>query len=146
MATYVKRGLAGEAKAETDRKLRETVEIALANIARRGDAAVRDMSIRFDQWDRKDFRPTQAEIDAWVAGLSAQQRKDIEFAQEQVRNFATIKRKSMTDVEVETLPGVVLGHNVGWEASPATANRPIYASGGMVAERWTSLVRRNRPN
>jgi sulfopropanediol 3-dehydrogenase len=110
MATWLKRGASAEAKADADRKVRDTVEAALADIEARGDGAVRDMSIRFDKWDREDYRLSQAEIDAAVESLTAQERKDIEFAQAQVRNFATIQRASMTDVEVETLPGVVLGH------------------------------------
>ena len=110
MPIWLKRGMAGAAKAEADRKVREVVETALADIEARGDAAVRDMSIRFDGWARDDYRLSAAEIDACVDSLSAQERKDIEFAQTQVRNFAEIQRASMTDVEVETLPGVVLGH------------------------------------
>jgi sulfopropanediol 3-dehydrogenase len=86
------------------------VEATLADIEAGGDAAVRDLSIKFDGWDREDYRLSQAEIDACVESLSAQERKDIEFAQAQVRNFARIQRASLTDVEVETLPGVILGH------------------------------------
>ncbi|WDF73456.1 histidinol dehydrogenase [Novosphingobium sp. KACC 22771] len=107
---YLKRGLAAEAKAQGDRKVREIVEAALADIEQRGDAALREMSIRFDGWDREDYRLSQSEIDAAVDSLSPQERKDIEFAQTQVRNFARIQRESMKDVEVETMPGVVLGH------------------------------------
>ena len=110
MAIWLKRGATAEAKADADRKVREIVEASLADIEARGDAAVRDMSIRFDKWDREDYRLSQAEIDAAVDSLTAQERKDIEFAQAQVRNFAQIQRDSMKDVEVETLPGVVLGH------------------------------------
>ena len=110
MAQYLKRGASAEAKADADRKVRDVVEAALADIETRGDAAVREMSVRFDKWDRDDYRLSQAEIDAAVDSLTAQERKDIEFAQAQVRNFAQIQRASMTDVEVETLPGVVLGH------------------------------------
>lgn len=110
MAIYLKRGASAEAKADADRKVRDIVEAALADIETRGDAALRDMSNKFDAWDREDYRLTQSEIDACVESLSPQERKDIEFAQAQVRNFAQIQRASMTDVEVETLPGVVLGH------------------------------------
>ena len=110
MAQYLKRGASAEAKADADRKVRDIVEAALADIEKRGDAAVREMSNKFDGWDRKDYRLSQAEIDAAVESLSPQERKDIEFAQAQVRNFAQIQRNSMRDVEVETLPGVVLGH------------------------------------
>jgi len=110
MAIYLKRGATAQAKADADRKVRDIVEATLADIEQRGDVAVRELSIKFDNWDRDDYRLTQAEIDACVDSLSAQERKDIEFAQRQVRNFAQIQRDSMKDVEVETLPGVVLGH------------------------------------
>ncbi len=110
MAQWLKRGATAEAKADADRKVRDIVEAALADIEKRGDAAVREMSIKFDGWDRDDYRLSQAEIDACVDSLSRQERKDIEFAQAQVKNFAQIQRDSMLDVEVETLPGVVLGH------------------------------------
>jgi sulfopropanediol 3-dehydrogenase len=110
MAIYLKRGASAEAKADADRKVRDIVEAALADIEKRGDVALREMSNKFDGWDRADYRLSQSEIDACVDSLSPQERKDIEFAQTQVRNFAQIQRASMTDVEVETLPGVVLGH------------------------------------
>ncbi|QGP78076.1 histidinol dehydrogenase [Sphingobium sp. CAP-1] len=122
MAHYLKRGATAEAKADADRKVRDIVEAALADIEKRGDAAVRDMSIKFDGWDRDDYRLSQSEIDACVDSLSPQERKDIEFAQAQVRNFAQIQRASMQDVEVETLPGVVLGHK----------NLPVNAAGCYV--------------
>jgi sulfopropanediol 3-dehydrogenase len=110
MAIWLKRGATAEAKADADRKVRDIVEAALADIEKRGDEAVRDMSVQFDGWDRDDYRLSQAEIDACVDSLTPQERKDIEFAQAQVKNFARIQRDSMKDVEVETLPGVVLGH------------------------------------
>jgi len=110
MAIYLKRGASAETKATADRKVRDIVEAALADIEARGDAALREMSNKFDGWDRDDYRLSQTEIDACVNSLSSQERKDIEFAQTQVRNFAQIQRASMTDVEVETMPGVVLGH------------------------------------
>ena len=110
MAQWLKRGATAHAKADADRKVRETVEAALADIEARGDYAVRDMSKQFDGWDRDDYRLSQAEIDACVDSLTPQERKDIEFAQAQVRNVAQIQRESMKDVEVETLPGVILGH------------------------------------
>jgi len=110
MAIYLKRGASADTKATADRKVRDIVEAALADIEARGDVALREMSNKFDGWDRDDYRLSQAEIDACVNSLSPQERKDIEFAQTQVRNFAQIQRASMTDVEVETMPGVVLGH------------------------------------
>ena len=122
MAEYLKRGANADVKAAADRKVRDIVEAALADIEQRGDAALREMSIKFDGWDRDDYRLSQAEIDAAVDSLSPQERKDIEFAQAQVRNFAQIQRGSMKDVEVETMPGVVLGHK----------NVPINAAGCYV--------------
>ena len=110
MAEYLKRGASLASKAATDRTVRDTVEGILADIEARGDAAVRELSIRFDKWDRDDYRLSASEIQACIDQLTAQDLKDIEFAQTQVRNFAQIQRASMTDVEVETLPGVVLGH------------------------------------
>ncbi len=110
MAVWLKRGASAGQKAETDRKVRDTVETILADIATRGDEAVRELSIKFDGWDRKDYRLTKAEIQGCIDALSKQDLKDIEFAQAQVRNFAQVQRASITDVEVETLPGVVLGH------------------------------------
>lgn len=110
MAIWLKRGVAAATKAQSDRNVRCTVERALADIEQRGDDALRDMSIKFDGWDREDYQLSQAEIDEAVESLTPQERKDIEFAQAQVRNFAQIQRASITDVEVETMPGVVLGH------------------------------------
>ncbi len=110
MATWLKRGATAEAKRDADRKVREIVEATLADIEDRGDAAVRELSIKFDGWDREDYRLSQAEIDNCVERLTPQERKDIEFAQTQVRNFAQIQKDSMKEVEVETMPGVVLGH------------------------------------
>lgn len=122
MAIWLKRGAAADVKAQSDRKVRDIVEAALADIEQRGDDAVREMSVKFDGWDRDDYRLSQAEIDAAVDSLSPQERKDIEFAQAQVRNFAQIQRESVKDVEVETMPGVVLGHR----------NVPIQAAGCYV--------------
>ena len=110
MARYLKTGRDADAAAEDDRAVRATVEGILADIAARGDAAVRDLSVRFDRWDRADYRLTDAEIRACMAELTPRDLDDIRFAQEQVRNFATIQKAALRDVEVETLPGVVLGH------------------------------------
>jgi hypothetical protein len=110
MAEWLKKGATVEAKADSDRKVRDAVEGILADIATRGDAAVRELSIKFDNWDRDSYRLTKDEIQNCIDQLTEQDLKDIEFAQTQVRNFAQIQRDSMKDVEVETLPGVVLGH------------------------------------
>ena len=110
MSEWLKRGADTEAAAEADRRVRSTVEEILADIGARGDQAVRELSVRFDRWDRDDFRLTEAEIEGCLARLSAQDLKDIRFAQAQVRNFAEKQRACILDLEVETLPGVVLGH------------------------------------
>jgi len=122
MAKHLKFGRDAVARAEDLAKVRSTVETILADIEKRGDAAVRELSIKFDKWDRADYRLTDAEVRACLAELSARDIEDIKFAQEQVRNFAQIQRDSMKDVEVETLPGVVLGHK----------NIPINAVGCYV--------------
>jgi sulfopropanediol 3-dehydrogenase len=110
MAKYLKRGRTAELRAEDDTKVRATVEGILADIEKRGDAAVRELSVKFDSWDRQDFRLTDAEIKDCLSQLSARNIDDIKFAQTQVRNFAEHQKASMLDVEVETLPGIVLGH------------------------------------
>ena len=110
MALYLKRGRDAEQAAADDASVRSTVEAILADIARRGDAAVRELSVKFDRWDRQDYRLTDAEIRACMDELRPQDLDDIRFAQEQVRNFAQIQREALRDVEVETLPGIVLGH------------------------------------
>ena len=110
MARHLKRGRDAGARAEDDAKVRATVEGILADIAARGDAAVRELSIRFDKWDRTDFRLTDAEIRDCLSQLSARDLDDIRFAQDQVRNFAQHQKDALKDIEVETLPGVVLGH------------------------------------
>jgi len=122
MAEWLKRGRNAETTASNDRQVRDTVEAILADIAERGDVAVRELSIRFDRWDRDDYRLSDREIQDCIDQMSAQDIKDIEFAQAQVRNFARIQRESMSDVEVETLPGVVLGHR----------NVPVNAAGCYV--------------
>ena len=110
MARWLKTARSAEERIADHAKVREIVETALADIARRGDAAVREMSIRFDGWERDDYRLSQAEIDACIAALSPQDVEDIRFAQEQVRNFARHQRDALQDIEVETRPGILLGH------------------------------------
>jgi sulfopropanediol 3-dehydrogenase len=107
---YLKRGQDADAAAAADAKVRATVESIISDIQARGDAAVRQYSQQFDRWDPQDFALSQDQIRAAVGELSAGQIEDIKFAQVQIRNFAQIQRDSMRDVEVETLPGVILGH------------------------------------
>jgi sulfopropanediol 3-dehydrogenase len=107
---HLKTGTLPSVRAEQGRAVQTAVEAILEDIEHRGDAAVRDLSIRFDNWDRESYRLTPAEIQDCIDQLDSQAISDIEFAQTQVRRFAEVQRASMTDVEVETLPGVVLGH------------------------------------
>jgi len=100
---------AGAIKA-ADAKVRETVEGILAQVEERKDAAIRDLSKQFDKWEPKDFRLSPAEIEKAVAQVPKRDLEDIKFAQAQVRNFAQKQKETMHDLEVETLPGVVLGH------------------------------------
>jgi len=110
MIRYLKRGKDANVRAENDAKVRDTVEGIIKDVEARGDAAVREYSRKFDNWDPADFRLSMAEIEKARKSLSPGEIEDIAFAQKQVRNFAQIQRDSMQDVEVETLPGVVLGH------------------------------------
>jgi sulfopropanediol 3-dehydrogenase len=107
---WLKRGQDQTEIVAADKKVRDTVESVLADIAARGDAAVRELSAKFDGWDRDDYRLTPAEIEDCLSQLSRQDIEDITYAQTQVRNFATRQREAIHDIEVETLPGVVLGH------------------------------------
>ena len=110
MIKYLKRGKDTAAISAADAKVRQTVEAILADITARGDDAVKEYSKKFDNWEPKEFTLSNDEINKAIKKLSAREIEDIQFAQTQVRNFAQIQRNSMLDVEVETLPGVVLGH------------------------------------
>jgi len=107
---YLKHGKPDTERAEDDAKTRQIVEATLADIQARGDVAVRELSEKFDGYTPEAFRLTQAQIDDLIAQLTPQELHDIKFAQEQVRVFAQAQRDSMTDIEVETMPGVILGH------------------------------------
>ncbi len=138
MIRQIKSGQTAVAKSEASRQVRETVESILADISANGETAVRRYSEQFDKWSPAAFRLSEQEIDACVRSLSPQVIKDIEFAQTQIRNFAQAQRAALKDVEIETLPGVVLGHK----------NVPVnsvgcYVPGGrypMVASAHMSVV------
>lgn len=106
----LKSGKPAQERADDDTKVRATVEIILSDIEARGDAAVRELALRFDQYAPPAFRLSASEIEAAMARVSVQEMEDIRFAQAQIRRFAEAQRASMTDVEVETMPGVILGH------------------------------------
>ena len=138
MARYLKKGKGAAEVAESDAKVRNTVESILADIESRGDEAVRELSNKFDSWSPPSFRLTIEEIQAAIDQVSPQDLADIQFAQAQVRNFAEKQKECLTDLEIETLPGVVLGHR----------NIPVnsigcYVPGGkypMVASAHMSIV------
>src|SRR5690349_20019286 len=109
MHRYLKRGMDASTSKAADAKVRETDENILAEIEARKDAAVRDLSEKFDKWSPGSFKLTPQEIERAIAQVPKRDLDDIKFAQTQVRNFALKQRDTMQDVEVETLPGVVLG-------------------------------------
>jgi sulfopropanediol 3-dehydrogenase len=138
MPCYLKRGLDAGAIEEADAKVRATVEGILADIKARGDAAVRDLSEKFDKWSPQNFRLSPQEIERAIAQVGKRDLDDIRFAQAQVRNFAQKQRDTMQDLEVETLPGVILGHR----HIPVNAIG-CYVPGGrypMVASAHMSIV------
>ena len=110
MARHLKRGIDAGAIKAADTKVRETVETILADIERRRDVAVRELSQRLDHWSPESFRLTAQEIERAIAQLARRDLDDIRFAQAQVRNFAEKQKATLLDLEVETLPGVILGH------------------------------------
>jgi len=107
---YLKSGKPEAERSVDDAKVRKIVETALADIGARGDAAVRELAEKFDGYAPASFRLSQKEIDELIAQVSPRDLEDIRFAQAQVRRFAEAQRASMTDIEIETEPGVILGH------------------------------------
>jgi len=107
---YLKQGKTDADKAIDDAQVSEIVKSTLKAIEARGDEAVREFSEKFDNYTPKSFKLSPTEIDSLVKKVSPQDLEDIKFAQEQVRNFAQAQRDSMQDIEVETMPGVILGH------------------------------------
>ena len=138
MVRYLKRGMDADTVAASDAATRTTVEGILADVSARGDAAVRELSQKFDGWSPESFRLSEADIAAALAAVTPRDLEDIRFAQAQVRRFAQAQRESIKDIEVETLPGVRLGHK----------NIPVnavgcYIPGGkypMVASAHMSVV------
>ena len=107
---YLKTGKPQTERAEDDAKVRQIVETTLADIEARGDEAIRELSEKFDNYSPASYRLTQDEIDALIAEVSPRDMEDLKFAHDQVKAFAEAQRASMTDIEVETMPGVILGH------------------------------------
>ncbi|MQW61572.1 histidinol dehydrogenase [Sinorhizobium meliloti] len=136
--TYLKRGKPDTLRIEENTHVRSVVEGILSDIEMRGDAAIRELSAKFDKYTPVSFRLSHGDIDALMNRVSPRDMADIKFAQAQVRNFAQAQRNSIKDIEVETLPGVILGHR----------NIPVrsvgcYVPGGkfpMVASAHMSVV------
>lgn len=110
MIKHLKIGKPAEERATEDARVRATVESVLQQIEQHGDKAVRELSEKFDQYSPASFRLSEAEIERAMSQVSERDMQDIKFAQLQIRSFAEAQRASMTDIEVETLPGVILGH------------------------------------
>ncbi len=108
--TVLKEGIDVGTKQDIDSKVRETVEATLKRIEAGGDAAVRELSEQFDRYSPESFRLSEDEIAACVAQVPEDELAAIRFSLEQVRTFAKAQRESVRDIEVETLPGVTLGH------------------------------------
>ncbi len=138
---YLKRGKSQEARAEDDAKVRAVVEGTLADIEANGDKAIRELSEKFDNYSPQSFRLSEQDIETAMSKVSKRDLEDIKYAQKQIRRFAEAQRASMTDVEVETEPGVILGHR----------NIPVqsvgcYVPGGkfpMVASAHMSVLTAN---
>jgi sulfopropanediol 3-dehydrogenase len=138
MIRQIKSGQTAAAKAESNAQVRATVEAILNDIEARGEKALREYSEKFDKWSPASFRLSEADIEGCLRALPKQVIDDIQFAQLQIRNFALVQKSALTDVEVETIPGVVLGHK----------NIPVnsvgcYVPGGrypMVASAHMSVV------
>ncbi|NYT67546.1 histidinol dehydrogenase [Pusillimonas noertemannii] len=138
MARILKHTISAQASAELDAQVRQTVEAILADVQSRGDQAVREYSQKFDKWSPPSFRLDEKQIQAIVDSVDPATLDDIRFAQAQIRNFAQMQRASMHDVQVETLPGVTLGHK-----HIPVSSVGCYVPGGkypMVASAHMSIV------
>jgi sulfopropanediol 3-dehydrogenase len=110
MAKILKPGISDADAHAADVKVQKVVADILEDIRLRGDVAVRELSVKFDNWNPPDFKMTPEQIEAVIATVDPQTIEDLKFAQAQIRNFAEIQKAALQDVEVETLPGVILGH------------------------------------
>lgn len=138
MIRHLKERISGTETFAANRQVRETAERILDDMAARGDVAVRELSPQLDRWEPPSFRLSCAELEALVASPPGRVIEDIRFAQAQVRNFAEAERTALRDVEIETLPGVRLGHK-----NIPVASVGCYVPGGrypMVASAHMSVV------
>jgi sulfopropanediol 3-dehydrogenase len=138
MITILKPGRNLDERQQAERDVRTKVEEIIERVRQHGDTAIRELSVAFDKWDRESYRLSKSEIDQLLDSLPQAVIRDIEFAQQQIRTFAQAQRKALTDIEIETIPGVRLGHK----------NIPVnsvgaYVPGGrypMVASAHMSVV------
>ena len=107
---YLKRGISDKKRSDDDANTAKIVSQTLLDIESRGDQAVRELAIKFDGFDRENYKLSANEIEQIISKVSDDDIRDLKFAREQVRNFAKAQRESMLDIEVETMPGVILGH------------------------------------
>ncbi|CAM3488908.1 histidinol dehydrogenase [Aeromicrobium ponti] len=138
MARFLKAGKSVEEMAQAETQVRETVQNILQDVQTRGDAAVRDLSAKLDKWSPESFRLTKEQIEEIIQSMPEQVIEDITFAQANVRRFAEAQKASLQDLEVETLPGVVLGHK-----NIAVNSVGCYIPGGrypMVASAHMSVL------
>jgi sulfopropanediol 3-dehydrogenase len=138
MIRVLKQGISDTDAQTADRSVKTTVETILDDVARRGDAAVRELSTKFDKWTPKEFRLAPSEIEALIASLPEQTITDIRFAQAQIRKFAEAQLSTMRDIDIETIPGVRLG-----QKNIPVASVGCYVPGGrypMVASAHMSVL------
>ncbi len=138
MKKVLKEGISAEASKSDEAKVKGIVEGILADIDSRGDVAVRELSEKFDKWSPESFRLSAEEIQACIDSLPESTIEDIKFAQTQIRNFAQAQLDSMNDIEIETMPGVILGHK-----NIPVASVGCYIPGGkfpMVASAHMSIL------
>ncbi|HEY5828128.1 MAG: histidinol dehydrogenase [Hyphomicrobiaceae bacterium] len=138
MARHLKRGMDAGAIKAADAQVRQTVEAILAEVEAKGDAAVRALSEKFDKWSPTSFKLSDGEVERAIGQVAKRDLDDIRFAQAQVRNFAQKQKETMLDLEVETLPGVILGHR-----HIPVGSIGCYVPGGrypMVASAHMSIV------
>ncbi len=107
---YIKKGKEAGNVAANQAKTRQIVEGILTDVQTRGDEAVRELSQKFDKWSPESFRLSDEKIQEIVATVPKNTQEDIKWAQAQVRRFAQIQKSALRDVEIETIPGVILGH------------------------------------
>jgi sulfopropanediol 3-dehydrogenase len=138
MIRQIKTGISDAEKHDADVKVRQTVEAILEDVAKRGDAAVRELSAKFDKWEPKEFRLDQADIRALIDSLPTQTIEDIKFAQAQIRRFAEAQLSTLREIEIETIPGVHLG-----QKNIPVSSVGCYVPGGrypMVASAHMSVL------